>query len=93
VNEFLIYLILPAAPDPGVTQSLTEMSMRKRKIMFLGSRARPVLRADNLTTIREPAVSTVCESQHLTSLWPPGPITGPAFYAMLSDVEGKARGL
>jgi hypothetical protein len=27
---------------------LTEMSARSRKIMFLGSRARPVRRADNL---------------------------------------------
>jgi hypothetical protein len=41
----------------GFTQSLTEMSTRNRKIiMFLGSRARPVLRADNLTAICEPIV-------------------------------------
>jgi hypothetical protein len=31
--------------------SLTEMSTRSRKIMFLRSRARPVRRADNLTAI------------------------------------------
>jgi hypothetical protein len=38
----------------GFTQSLTEMSTRSRKIMFLGSRVRPVRRADNLTTICGP---------------------------------------
>jgi hypothetical protein len=44
VNEFFsIYIILPAALGPG-GYALTE-------IMFLGSRARPVRRADNLTAI------------------------------------------
>jgi hypothetical protein len=42
VNQFLsIYLILPAA--------LTDMSTRKRKIMFLGSTVRSVRRSDSLT--------------------------------------------
>jgi hypothetical protein len=57
VNEFFpIYLILSAALGPGVTQPLTEISTRNRKIMFLGSRARPVRRADNLGAICEPIV-------------------------------------
>jgi hypothetical protein len=43
----------------GFTQLLTEMSTRSRKIMFLGSRARPVLRADNLTAVCEPIVHTM----------------------------------
>jgi hypothetical protein len=43
------------------TQSLTEMSTRSRKIIFMRSRARPVLRADNLTSICEPIL-------HLTPL-------------------------
>jgi hypothetical protein len=52
VNEFfLIYLILPAALDPGVTQPLIKMNTRSRKIMFLGSRAWPVRKADNLTVM------------------------------------------
>jgi hypothetical protein len=38
------------------TQPLTEMSIRSRRTMFLGSRARPVRRADNLTAICEPIV-------------------------------------
>jgi hypothetical protein len=47
VNVFFFFnLILPAALGPGFTQSLTEMSTRSRKIMFLGSRARALLRAD-----------------------------------------------
>jgi hypothetical protein len=49
-------LILPAELGPGVTQPLTEMSTRSRKIIFLASRARPVRRADNLTAIFEPIV-------------------------------------
>jgi hypothetical protein len=32
----------------GSTQPLTEMSTRNRKIIFLGSRARPVGMADNI---------------------------------------------
>jgi hypothetical protein len=51
-----INIILPAALGPGFTKPLTEMSTRCRKIMFLGSRARPVRRADNLAAICEPIV-------------------------------------
>jgi hypothetical protein len=40
----------------GFTQPLTEMSTRSREIMFVGSRARPVLRADNLAVICEPTL-------------------------------------
>jgi hypothetical protein len=36
--------------------------------MFLGSRARPVRRADNLTAIREPIVNIMWDPQHLTGL-------------------------
>jgi hypothetical protein len=35
---------------------LTKKEYQKQIIMFLGSRARPVLKADNLTTICEPIV-------------------------------------
>jgi hypothetical protein len=51
VNAFFsIYLILPAALGlVGFNQPLTEMSTRNIKIIFLGSRARPVRGADNLT--------------------------------------------
>jgi hypothetical protein len=60
MNEFFsIYLILPAALGPGVySASNRNLSTRNRKIMFLGSRARSVRRADNLTTICEPTVQT-----------------------------------
>jgi hypothetical protein len=56
--DFKIYLILPAALDPGVySQPLTEMSTRNRKIiMFLGSKVRLVRRTDNPTAICEPIV-------------------------------------
>jgi hypothetical protein len=43
----------------GFTQPLTEMSARSRKIMFLGSKVRPVRKADNLATICEPIVYTM----------------------------------
>jgi hypothetical protein len=36
--------------------------------MFLGSRVRPVHRADNLTAICEPFVYTMWDPQHLTTL-------------------------
>jgi hypothetical protein len=43
----------------GFTQPLTEMStgnIKKIKIMFLGSKVRPVRAADNLTVIYKPIV-------------------------------------
>jgi hypothetical protein len=45
-------------PNPsGFTQPLTEMSTRNiKKTMFLGSKVRPVHKADNLTVICEPIV-------------------------------------
>jgi hypothetical protein len=45
-----------AALDPGVYLAPTEMSTRSRKIMFLGSRARSVRRADELTAVCDPIV-------------------------------------
>jgi hypothetical protein len=57
VNEFFsIHVILLATVGPGV---YSEMSTRRRKIIFMGSRAWPVRRADNLTAICEPTVYTM----------------------------------
>jgi hypothetical protein len=50
---FSICLILPV---PEYTQPVPEMSTRNRKVMFLGSRARPVCRVDKFTAICEPIV-------------------------------------
>jgi hypothetical protein len=50
------------------TQPLTEMSTKCRKIMFLGSGALPVRRADNLTAIFEEFFKTIWDPQHLTNL-------------------------
>jgi hypothetical protein len=36
--------------------------------MFLGSRARPVRKDDNLTVVCEPTVYTMSDPQHLTNL-------------------------
>jgi hypothetical protein len=36
--------------------------------MFLGSKARPVFKVDNLTAICEPIVQTMWDLQHLTTL-------------------------
>jgi hypothetical protein len=38
----------------GFTQNLREITSRRRKIMCLGSRSLPVLRADNITAVCEP---------------------------------------
>jgi hypothetical protein len=55
VKEFFsIYLILPAALGPGVYSASNRTP--KEKIMFLGNRAQPVRRTDNLTAICEPIV-------------------------------------
>jgi hypothetical protein len=68
MNFFSIYLIFPDALGPEVTQALTEMSTRSLKIIFLGSRRRPVRRTGNLTAICEPIVLTMCDPKHLTTL-------------------------
>jgi hypothetical protein len=43
-----MFSIYPTLPALGFAQPLRGMSTRSRKIMFLGSRAWPVHRADNL---------------------------------------------
>jgi hypothetical protein len=55
--NFEIYLILPAALGPGVYSASNRNEYQKHKIiMFLGSKVRPVHRADNLTAICEAIV-------------------------------------
>jgi hypothetical protein len=61
---FLIYLIFPDAQALGFTQPLTEFITRSRKIIFLGSRAGPVRKSNNLTAICEPIVYTMWNPQH-----------------------------
>jgi hypothetical protein len=51
---FFNYLILPLGP--GVLSASNKKEYRSGKLLLLGSRARPVLRADNLTAICEPIV-------------------------------------
>jgi hypothetical protein len=55
LNFFLfpIYLILQAALVPGIYSSYNRNEYHK---IFLGSKARPALKADNLTAICEPIV-------------------------------------
>jgi hypothetical protein len=48
---FLIYVILPAALDPVIYSASNRNECEKQKIMLLESRARPALKADNLTII------------------------------------------
>jgi hypothetical protein len=57
----------------GSTQPLTEMCTRN---IPGGGEGRPARKADNLTAICEPIVYKMWEPQHLTSLWPPRPVTG-----------------
>jgi hypothetical protein len=57
-----IYIILP-----DFTQPLTEISNRNRKIMFLGSRMRPLRRADSLTALCEMIVCTMWDPRRLTT--------------------------
>jgi hypothetical protein len=54
---FSIYLIFLAALGPGVYSASNINQYQNIKIiMFLGSKVRPVRRADNLTAICEPIV-------------------------------------
>jgi hypothetical protein len=56
-NEFFsIYLILPAALGPRVYSDSNRNEYQKQINNVLGSRARPVCKADNLTAICEPTV-------------------------------------
>jgi hypothetical protein len=65
VNElFSIYLIL----GPGAYSASDRNEYQKQKKMFLGSIARPALKADNLTAICEPTAYTMWDPQHLTNL-------------------------
>jgi hypothetical protein len=48
---FPIYLILPAALDLGIYSA---SNRNENQITFLGSKARPARKADNLATIYEP---------------------------------------
>jgi hypothetical protein len=58
VNQFFFsnYLILQATLVLGVYSASNRNECQKQKIMFLGSRERPVRRADILTAICEPIV-------------------------------------
>jgi hypothetical protein len=54
--NFSIYLMLPAALDPGFYSPFNRNEYQKHTNKFLGRRAWPVLRADILTAIYEPIV-------------------------------------
>jgi hypothetical protein len=58
---FLIYLILLAAHGAGFTQPLREMNIRSKKIVFLGSKMRPVRWVENLAVTGEPITYTFCD--------------------------------
>jgi hypothetical protein len=53
---FSIYLILPAALGPWVYSASNRNECQKQKIMFMGSRALPAHKVDNLTSICESIV-------------------------------------
>jgi hypothetical protein len=51
---FSINLILPAALGPEAHSASYRNEYQKQKIMFVGSRARPAVKAHNLTVVCEP---------------------------------------
>jgi hypothetical protein len=60
--KFQIYLILQTAVSHGFTQPVTEISTRnikKKEVMFLGSKVRLVWCADKFTAIYE-LIGSVC---------------------------------
>jgi hypothetical protein len=50
-NEFYKFLILLSSVSPGVYSAHSRNDYQEQKKMFLGSRARPADKADNLTVI------------------------------------------
>jgi hypothetical protein len=64
--NFSIYLILQAALSPAVYSASNRNDNQKQK-NNLGSRVRPVHKADKFTAIPEHFVWIVWDSQHLTT--------------------------
>jgi hypothetical protein len=56
IEFFSIYLILPAALGPWVYSAFNRNEYFKQRKMFLGSKARPARKADNLAAICESIV-------------------------------------
>jgi hypothetical protein len=73
-----IYLTLPAAYAQDFTQPLTEMRTWSRKVIFLGSRALPVRKTENLTAVFE-LISRQYGILNISQPYrPPQPVTGVA---------------
>jgi hypothetical protein len=53
---FSINVILPSALGPGVYSASNRNEYQKQKIIFLGSKLRPVREADKCTAICEPII-------------------------------------
>jgi hypothetical protein len=53
----------------------------EQKEMFLGSIARPVRKADNLTAVCEPIFYKMWEPWHLTTLWATGLLRGQLYFS------------
>jgi hypothetical protein len=57
MNKFFFNLPNPSGRNmPWGIRNFLQMSTGSRKLMFLGSKERPVRKADNLTVICEPTV-------------------------------------
>jgi hypothetical protein len=73
-----MYLILPATLAPGVYSTYSRNEYQKEKNMFLGSRAWPVYKADNLTIICKLIINTVWDLNISQPYRPPWPVVGMA---------------
>jgi hypothetical protein len=56
MNDFLIYLILPASLGPRVYSASNINEYQKRKENASGGKERPARKADNLIAICEPII-------------------------------------
>jgi hypothetical protein len=85
----LIHLILPVALGPRVYSASNRNECQKHKNKFLGSRARPASKANNLTAICESIIWTIRDSQHLTTAQASMVCYGDSFYFKESTLKIK----
>jgi hypothetical protein len=91
MNNFSIYLILPAAVGPGVHSASNRNEYQKQKKMFLGSRELPGHKTDNHTAICQPIVGQYGILNISQPYRPPWPVTGIALIVLIGKCQSTTN--